>query len=141
VFRQVHKEQASELVAKRMSEAEAEKQTPIMKEAQQMLVDWEAGKPEVISLWKKMNDWVYTGWDQTYKRIGSDFYKIYYESDTYLLGKDLVAKGLEKGVFFKKEDGSVWIDLTEDGLDQKIVQRKDGTAVYITQDIGLALKK
>lgn len=141
LFGQVHKEQAAELVARGMSEEEAEKQTPIMKEAQQMLVDWEAGKPEVISLWKRMNDWVYTGWDQTYKRIGSDFYKIYYESDTYLLGKDLVAKGLEKGVFFKKEDGSVWIDLTADGLDQKIVQRKDGTAVYMTQDIGLALKK
>jgi len=141
LFGQVYKEQVAALVAGGMREQDAEKEAPIMKQAQQMLVDWEAGKPEVISLWKKMNDWVYEGWDQTYKRIGSDFYKIYYESDTYLLGKNLVAKGLEKGVFFQKEDGSVWIDLTADGLDQKIVQRKDGTAVYITQDIGLAVQK
>jgi arginyl-tRNA synthetase len=99
------------------------------------------GQPEVISLWKEMNSWVYAGFEVTYKRIGSDFDKTYYESDTYLLGKDLVETGLQKGVFFKKEDGSVWIDLTADGLDQKIVQRKDGTAVYITQDIGLAVNK
>ncbi|GAC1429352.1 MAG: arginine--tRNA ligase [Chitinophagaceae bacterium] len=124
-----------------INKEEAEKQAPIMQQAQQMLVDWEAGKPEVIKLWKKMNDWVYEGFDVTYKRIGSDFDKTYYESDTYLLGKDLVEFGLKKGVFFQKEDSSVWIDLTAEGLDEKIVRRKDGTAVYITQDIGLAVKK
>jgi arginyl-tRNA synthetase len=128
-------------VDKGMGKEEAEKEAPIMKLAQQMLVDWEAGKPDVIALWKTMNSWVYEGFDVTYKRIGSDFDKTYYESDTYLLGKQLVEFGLKKGVFFQKEDGSVWIDLTADGLDQKIVQRKDGTAVYITQDIGLAVNK
>jgi arginyl-tRNA synthetase len=112
-----------------------------MKQAQQMLIDWEAGDPETIALWKKMNDWVYAGFDITYKRIGSDFDKIYYESETYLLGKDLVEEGLRRKVFYKKDDGSVWIDLREEGLDEKIVQRSDGTAVYITQDIGLAVKK
>lgn len=119
----------------------AENATPIMKAAQQMLVDWEAGVPEVIELWKTMNSWVYAGFEETYKRIGSDFDKTYYESNTYLLGKELVQEGLSKGVFFQKEDGSVWIDLTKDGLDEKIVQRRDGTAVYITQDIGLAVRK
>ncbi|HXO74201.1 MAG TPA: arginine--tRNA ligase [Puia sp.] len=119
----------------------ADNATPIMRAAKQMLVDWEAGKPEVMELWKTMNSWVYAGFDVTYKRIGSDFDKIYYESNTYLLGKELVEQGLAKGVFFRHEDGSVWIDLTADGLDQKIVQRKDGTAVYMTQDIGLAVKK
>jgi arginyl-tRNA synthetase len=106
-----------------------------------MLGEWEAGKPEVIELWQMMNSWVYTGFDITYKRIGSDFDKIYYESQTYLLGKDLVEMGLNKNVFFRKEDGSVWIDLKPDGLDEKIVQRSDGTAVYMTQDIGLADEK
>ncbi len=115
--------------------------TAIMKEAKQMLLDWEAGKPEVIELWKKMNSWVYEGFDVTYKRIGTDFDKMYYESDTYLLGKNIVQQGMDKKVFFQKEDGSIWIDLTADGLDEKIVQRKDGTSVYITQDIGLALQK
>jgi len=124
-----------------MSKEEAEKQAPIMQQAQQMLVDWEAGKPDVIALWKKMNSWVYDGFAVTYNRIGSDFDKTYYESNTYLLGKDLVEYGLKKGVFFQKEDSSVWIDLTADGLDEKIVRRKDGTAVYMTQDIGLAVKK
>jgi arginyl-tRNA synthetase len=131
------KKQVEELVAQGVPKEEAEKKAPIMQLAQQMLVDWEAGKPEVMALWKMMNSWVYAGFDQTYRRIGSDFDKTYYESDTYLLGKDWVKKGLEKGVFFQKEDGSVWIDLTAEGLDEKIVQRKDGTAVYITQDIGL----
>ncbi len=135
------KKQVEELVAKGVNKDDAEKQAPIMQQAQQMLVDWEAGKPEVIDLWKKMNDWVYEGFDVTYKRIGSDFDKTYYESNTYLLGKDLVEFGLKKGVFFQKEDGSVWIDLTADGLDEKIVRRRDGTAVYMTQDIGLAVKK
>lgn len=116
----------------------AENKTAILKAAKQMLVQWEAGKPEVIDLWKKMNAWVYAGFDETYKRIGSDFQKIYYESDTYLLGKEYVEQGLDKGIFFKKDDGSVWIDLGADGLDQKLLQRRDGTSVYITQDLGLA---
>jgi arginyl-tRNA synthetase len=117
---------------------ELEKEAPIMQAAQQMLVDWEAGKPDVVELWRTMNGWVYKGFDETYKRIGSDFDKVYYESETYLLGKDLVEEGLRKKVFFLKDDGSAWVDLTADGLDQKIVRRRDGTAVYITQDIGLA---
>jgi len=136
-----YKKQVDELVAKGMSKEDAEKEAPILKAAQQMLIDWEAGKPDVIELWKTMNSWVYKGFDETYKRIGSDFDRIYYESDTYLLGKGMVRYGLDKGVFFMKEDGSVWIDLTEDGLDEKIVQRRDGTSVYITQDIGLVLNK
>jgi arginyl-tRNA synthetase len=115
--------------------------TPIMKKAQQMLLDWEAGKPEVIDLWKKMNQWVYEGFEVTYQRIGTDFDKIYYESATYLLGKKFVEEGLTKNVFFKKEDGSVWIDLSAEGLDEKLVLRKDGTSVYITQDLGLADEK
>ncbi len=130
-----------ELVAAGMKEEDAEKQAPIMKAAQQMLVDWEAGKPDVIELWKMMNRWVYKGFNKTYDRIGADFNKTYYESEVYLLGKEMVDEGLNKGVFIKKDDGSVWIDLTGDGLDEKIVQRKDGTAVYITQDIGLSFTK
>jgi arginyl-tRNA synthetase len=141
LFGAEHKKQIAELVAGGMDPETAEKEAPIMKAAQQMLVDWEAGKPEVIALWKKMNSWVYAGFDTTYKRIGSDFDKTYYESDTYLLGKSLVEQGLKKGVFEQEADGSVWIDLTADGLDRKIVQRRDGTAVYITQDIGLAVRK
>ena len=119
----------------------ARNHTPIMAEAKEMLRNWEAGDKEVIELWKKMNSWVYDGFDITYKRIGSDFQMIYYESNTYLLGKDIVKEGLDKGVFYKKEDGSVWIDLTADGLDEKLVMRRDGTSVYITQDIGLAEQK
>lgn len=136
-----YKKQVDELVANGMSKEEAEKQAPILKQAQQMLVDWEAGKPDVIELWKMMNSWVYEGFDETYKRIGADFDRIYYESNTYLLGKNMVEYGLQKGVFYMKEDGSVWIDLTAEGLDEKIVRRKDGTSVYITQDIGLVLNK
>ncbi len=136
-----YKKQVDDLIAKGISKDEAEREAPILKQAQQMLVDWEAGKPDVIELWKKMNSWVYEGFDETYKRIGSDFDKIYYESDTYLLGKNMVEYGLQKGVFYMKEDGSVWIDLTADGLDEKIVRRRDGTSVYITQDIGLILNK
>lgn len=132
------KRQIEELIALGKTKEEAEKEAPIMKATQQMLLDWEAGKPEVIELWKTMNSWVYAGFDETYKSIGSNFDKVYYESNTYLLGKDLVEKGLAKNVFYKKDDGSVWIDLTGDGLDEKIVQRRDGTSVYITQDIGLA---
>ena len=135
------KKQVEEGVASGLSRELAEKEAPLMKSAQQMLVDWEAGQPEVMELWRKMNDWVYAGFDITYKRIGSDFDRIYYESQTYLLGKDLVETGLRKKVFFQKEDGSVWIDLTSDGLDEKIVRRSDGTAVYMTQDIGLAVEK
>ena len=141
LFGAEQKKQMEPLIAAGMSKEDAEKQAPIMQLAQQMLVDWEAGKPDVIALWKQMNSWVYAGFAVTYQRIGSDFDKVYYESDTYILGKQLVVTGLQKGVFFKKEDGSVWIDLTADGLDQKIVQRRDGTAVYITQDIGLAVHK
>jgi arginyl-tRNA synthetase len=115
--------------------------TPIMKKAQEMLRDWEAGKPDVIDLWRRMNGWVYEGFDATYKRIGSDFDKIYYESETYLLGKKFVDEGLAKGVFYRKDDGSVWVDLTGEGLDEKLVLRKDGTSVYITQDLGLAQEK
>ncbi|MDB5248296.1 MAG: arginyl-tRNA synthetase [Segetibacter sp.] len=119
----------------------ARNNTPIMKEAKQMLYKWEQGDEEVLDLWRKMNEWVYKGFDETYKRIGSDFEKTYYESNTYLLGKDIVEEGLQKGVLFKKEDGSVWIDLTDEGLDQKLLLRKDGTSVYITQDLGLAQLK
>ena len=140
-FNDAYKKEIEELVAQGITKEAAEKEAPIMKAAQQMLVDWEAGKPEVIELWKKMNSWVYKGFDETYKRIGSDFDKVYYESETYLLGKDMVEDGLAKAVFKQKEDGSVWIDLTADGLDEKIVRRRDGTAVYITQDIGLVVNK
>ncbi len=140
-FNDEYKKQVKELTEKGIPEADAEKQAPIMLATQQMLLDWEAGKPEVIDLWKTMNGWVYEGFDVTYKNIGSDFDKTYYESNTYLLGKKIVQEGLEKGVFVKDADGSVWIDLTADGLDRKIVQRKDGTSVYITQDIGLAQQK
>ncbi|HRE79175.1 MAG TPA: arginine--tRNA ligase [Flavobacterium sp.] len=120
---------------------EEEKHIPIMLEAQQMLLDWEAGKPEVIELWKTMNNWVYDGFNETYKNLGVDFDSYYYESNTYLLGKEVVQFGLEKGIFEKDPDGSVWIDLTEDGLDRKIVLRSDGTAVYMTQDIGTAIQR
>lgn len=141
LFGSEHKKQIAELVEKGMSKEDAEKEAPIYKAAQQMLVDWETGKPDVVELWEKMNSWVYSGFDVTYKRIGADFDKTYYESETYLLGKQAVEEGLSKNVFVKKDDGSVWIDLTADGLDEKVVQRKDGTAVYITQDIGLAEQK
>ena len=140
-FNDAYKLEIDQLIAEGMDKATAEKEAPIMKEAQQMLLDWENGKPEVIDLWKKMNQWVYAGFDVTYRRIGSDFARTYYESDTYLLGKDTVELGLTKGVFYRKPDGSVWIDLTTEGLDEKLVLRKDGTSVYITQDIGLAQKK
>ena len=115
--------------------------TPVMKRAQRMLLDWEAGKPEVMALWRQMNGWVYEGFDATYRRIGTDFDKTYYESETYLLGKRFVEEGLAKGVLYRKEDGSVWIDLTNEGLDEKLLLRRDGTSVYITQDLGLAQQK
>ena len=140
-FNDEYKIQVAALVATGITQKDAEKQAPIMLSTQQMLQDWEAGKPDIMELWRTMNGWVYEGFDVTYKKIGSDFDKTYYESNTYLLGKKIVELGLEKNVFYKKEDGSVWIDLTEDGLDEKLVLRKDGTSVYITQDIGLAQQK
>lgn len=140
-FNEAYKKEVEELVAKGMKKEEAEQQAPIMKAAQQMLVDWEAQDPEVMEIWSQMNGWVYEGFDATYRRIGSDFDKTYYESQTYILGKKMVEEGLAKEVFTRKADGSVSIDLTADGLDEKIVQRRDGTAVYITQDIGLAIEK
>jgi arginyl-tRNA synthetase len=140
-FDEEYKKQVNELMKKGMIKEEAEKEAPIMKATQQMLLDWEAGKPEVINLWGRMNHWVYEGFDITYKRIGNDFNKIYYESDTYLLGKKFVEDGLNRNVFFKKEDGSIWIDLVAESLDEKLVLRKDGTSVYITQDLGLADEK
>ena len=140
-FDKVYKEEIASLMAQGKTEEEAKKQAPVILEAQQMLLDWEAGKPEVIELWKTMNQWVYDGFEQTYKTIGVDFDKNYYESNTYLLGKEVVQLGLEKGLFEKDPDGSVWIDLTPDGLDRKIVLRSDGTAVYMTQDIGTAIQR
>ena len=140
-FNDEYKKQIAQLKDGGMKEADAEKNAPIMLQTQQMLQDWEAGKPEVMELWKTMNSWVYDGFDITYNRIGSNFDRTYFESNTYLLGKDIVQEGLDKKVFYKKEDGSVWIDLTADGLDEKLVLRKDGTSVYMTQDIGLAKQK
>lgn len=140
-FDQEYKKQIGDIVASGISEDEAKKQAPLLIEAQEMLRQWEAGDKEVVDLWKVMNQWVYDGFDITYKELGVSFDKNYYESNTYLLGKDVVAKGLESGVFYRKEDSSVWIDLTEDGLDEKIVLRSDGTAVYMTQDIGTAIER
>lgn len=137
-FNDEYKLQIEQGIQSGLTKEVAEKEAPIMKAAQQMLLDWEAGKEDVMQLWATMNGWVYEGFDATYKRIGADFDKMFYESNTYLLGKDLVQKGLAQQVFYQKEDSSVWIDLTADGLDEKIVRRKDGTSVYITQDIGLA---
>ena len=132
------KAEVAELQQQGLSKEEAEAQSPLMNEAREMLVKWEAGDPEVRALWKKMNEWVYEGFDETYKRLGVGFDKIYYESDTYLEGKEKVMEGLEKGFFFRKEDGSVWADLTAEGLDHKLLLRSDGTSVYMTQDIGTA---
>ncbi len=140
-FNEVYKQQVAELIEAGSTKEEAEKKAPVMKATQQMLLDWEDGKPDVIELWKTMNSWVYTGFEVTYNRIGADFDKTYYESNTYLLGKDIVQQGMDKKVFYQKDDSSIWIDLSADGLDEKIVQRSDGTSVYITQDIGLALQK
>lgn len=140
-FDKVYKTEIAALMAEGKTEEEAKKQAPIILEAQQMLLDWEAGKPEVMELWKTMNQWVYDGFAQTYKSLGVDFDSYYYESNTYLLGKEVVQFGLEKGIFEKDADGSVWIDLTPDGLDRKIVLRSDGTAVYMTQDIGTAIQR
>jgi len=140
-FDQVYKTEIQALLDKGIVEEEAKKQAPILLEAQNMLRAWEAGDTETVALWKKMNGWVYKGFEKTYKAIGVDFDSYYYESDTYLLGKDNILEGLEKGVFYKKEDGSVWCDLTDEGLDEKLVLRSDGTAVYMTQDIGTAIQR
>lgn len=140
-FDKHYKEQVKELVAGGMDEEEAKKEAPIMKEARTMLQKWEAHDPEVYGLWEKMNGWVYEGFDATYKAMGVSFDKVYYESQTYLLGKDIVAEGLDKGVFYRRADGSVWIDLTGDGLDEKLLLRGDGTSVYMTQDLGTALSR
>jgi arginyl-tRNA synthetase len=138
-FDKQYKSEIKDLVAKGVPEPDAEKQAPIMKVAVALLQKWEAKDAETVALWKTMNSWVYAGFDSTYKRMGVDFEKLYYESDTYLLGKDEVLRGVERGVFFKKDDGSVWVDLTSDGLDQKVLLRSDGTSVYMTQDIGTAI--
>lgn len=140
-FDKHYKQEIADLVASGVEKDKAEKEAPLMKAAQEMLRQWEAGNPEVISLWKTMNDWVYKGFDITYKNLGVAFDKFYYESNTYSLGKDIIEEGLANGVFFKKDDNSVWIDLSSDGLDEKLVLRGDGTSVYITQDIGTAQLK
>ena len=141
IFDKEYKKQIEKLVADGVSEDDAKKQAPLMLEAQEMLRKWEAGDEEVVALWQKMNQWVYDGFEETYTNMGVDFDSYYYESDTYLLGKDVVEEGLQKGIFYRKDDGSVWIDLTDDGLDEKLVLRADGTSVYITQDIGTAIQR
>jgi arginyl-tRNA synthetase len=140
-FDKAYKKEIDILQNEGKTEEEAKKNAPILLEAQAMLLKWEAGDEAVVALWNKMNGWVYDGFEISFKNIGVDFDKNYYESDTYLLGKDVVADGLAKGIFYKKEDGSVWIDLTDEGLDEKLVLRKDGTSVYITQDIGTAIQR
>jgi len=140
-FDKAYKKEVSHLMEQGATEEEAKKQAPLMLEAQEMLRKWEAGDETVVSLWNKMNAWVYKGFEKTYEQIGVDFDCNYYESNTYLLGKDVVEDGLAKGIFYKKEDGSVWIDLTDEGLDEKLVLRSDGTSVYITQDIGTAIQR
>ena len=140
-YDKAYKQEVKDLMENGITSDEAEKQAPILLEAQDFLRRWEAGDKEVVDLWKQMNGWVYQGFDVTYNDLGVSFDRLYYESDTYLLGKDVVADGLKKGVFFKKDDGSVWIDLTAEGLDEKIVLRSDGTSVYMTQDLGTALQR
>lgn len=140
-FDKAYKAEINQLIEKGLTEDEAKKQAPLILEAQEMLRKWEAGDEQVVALWEKMNSWVYAGFEATYKNIGVDFDCNYYESNTYLLGKDVVEEGLAKGIFYKKEDNSVWIDLTPDGLDEKLVLRSDGTSVYMTQDIGTAIQR
>ena len=140
-FDQEYKKEIAQLLAEGFSEKEAKLKAPSLIKAQEMLIKWEAGDKETVSLWKTMNGWVYEGFDKTYASLGVDFDKLYYESNTYLLGKEVIKEGLSKNVFFQKEDGSIWCDLTDDGLDEKIVQRSDGTAVYMTQDIGTAIQR
>ena len=140
-FNDVYKKEINTLMANGMNEEDAKKNAPIHIEAQQMLLKWEAGELETVALWKMMNNWVYEGFKITYSNLGVDFDTLYYESDTYLLGKDVIEDGIKREIFFKKEDGSVWCDLTEEGLDEKLVLRSDGTAVYMTQDIGTAIQR
>ena len=140
-FDKEYKKEIADLIAQGVSEEDAKKQAPIILQAQQMLLQWEAGDKEVVSLWETMNGWVYDGFNQTYTDIGVDFDKNYYESNTYLLGKEFIQEGLSSGVFVKDPDGSIWCDLTDKGLDRKIVLRADGTAVYMTQDIGTAIQR
>ncbi len=140
-FDQVYKKEVEELIKSGAGEEEAKQNSPILLRAKEMLIKWESGDKEVVELWKKMNGWVYEGFEETYKNLGVDFDSYYYESNTYLLGKEFISSGLKSGVFYKKDDGSVWCDLTEDGLDEKIVLRADGTAVYMTQDIGTAVQR
>ncbi|MGD9328282.1 MAG: arginine--tRNA ligase [Cyclobacteriaceae bacterium] len=137
-FDQEYKKQIEQMVREGMAREDASKNAPLMLEAQDYLIKWEKKDPEVIELWKKMNGWVYDGFNATYKTIGVDFDKTYYESETYILGRDIVAEGLEKGLFYKKPDGSVWVDLSDEGLDEKLLLRSDGTSVYMTQDLGTA---
>ena len=140
-FDEQYRKEVSNLINQGISEQEAKKESPILKKAQQMLVKWEDSDKEVMELWRTMNNWVYEGFDVTYKNIGVDFDKNYYESDTYLLGKKVVDIGLKKNIFYRKEDGSVWIDLSDEGLDEKVILRADGTTVYMTQDIGTAYQR
>ena len=140
-FDQEYKKEVLQLMAEGLTESEAKIKAPSLVKAQEMLLKWEAGNKDVVSLWKMMNDWVYDGFNKTYQSIGVDFDTLYYESNTYLLGKEVIKEGLQKEVFFQRKDGSIWCDLTEDGLDEKIVQRSDGTAVYMTQDIGTAIQR
>ena len=140
-FDEIYKKEVEELIRGGAAEDEAKQNAPIFLRAKEMLIKWESGDKEVVELWKKMNGWVYEGFEETYKNLGVDFDSYYYESDTYLLGKKFISSGLKSGVFYKKDDGSVWCDLTEDGLDEKIVLRADGTAVYMTQDIGTAVQR
>jgi len=141
IFDKKYKEELKQLIAAGIGEEEAENKSKLMQEAREMLLRWEAGDKETIEVWKMLNGWVYEGFEVTHKRLGVKFDKIYYESETYLLGKEVVSDGIKKGVFFKKPDGSVWIDLTADGLDEKLVLRSDGTSVYITQDLGTAIQR
>lgn len=140
-FDKNYKKEIAELVGQGVEEEQAKKEAPMMKEAQKMLVDWENGDETVRNLWKEMNSWVYKGFNETYKRLGVDFDQVQYESNTYILGKDLIQEGLDKGVLYRKEDGSVWCDLTDEGLDQKLLLRSDGTSVYMTQDLGTAVER
>ncbi|MBM7421617.1 MULTISPECIES: arginine--tRNA ligase [Chryseobacterium] len=140
-FDQEYKKEIAELIANGSTEDQAKKDAPLMKEAQQMLLDWENGDEKIRNLWSEMNSWVYDGFNQTYKRLGVDFDQVQYESNTYILGKDLIQEGLDKGVLYQKEDGSVWCDLTAEGLDEKLLLRSDGTSVYMTQDLGTAVQR
>jgi arginyl-tRNA synthetase len=140
-FDQEYKKEIAQLITDGKTEEEAKKQAPLILEAQEMLLKWEAGDAQVVALWKEMNSWVYAGFEVTYKNLGVDFDTLYYESNTYLLGKDIIDEGIKSGVFYQKEDGSVWCDLTTDGLDEKLVLRSDGTAVYMTQDLGTAIQR